>query len=122
MRIKNTMNYDQNDCTTVFFNNPIFFDTCNTLKTKVGHVVGCIFEVGGFLILKQIICTVNRLFSTISKKRSPLITARPTPPKILLEYYLQFYLSIPVINCFDKRYLKSFNSRFLNLNLTLLCI
>jgi hypothetical protein len=34
----------------------------NTLKTKVGDVVGCIFEVecsvGGFLILKQIICTM----------------------------------------------------------------
>jgi hypothetical protein len=24
MRIKNTMNYDQNDCTTVFFHNPTF--------------------------------------------------------------------------------------------------
>jgi hypothetical protein len=52
------MNYDQNDCPTVFFHNPIFFDTAQ-LKTKVGDVVGCIFQVkcsvGGFLILKQII-------------------------------------------------------------------
>jgi hypothetical protein len=55
------MNYDQNDCPTVFFHNLIFFLTlANTLKTKGGDVVGCIFEVectvGGFLILKQIIC------------------------------------------------------------------
>jgi hypothetical protein len=57
------MNYDQNDCPTVFSHNPTFFltltDVTDTLKTKVGDVVGCIFEVectvGGFLILKQII-------------------------------------------------------------------
>jgi hypothetical protein len=60
MRIKNAMNYDQNDCPTVFFHNPSFFLTlAETLKTKVGDVVGCIFEVectvGGFLILKQIL-------------------------------------------------------------------
>jgi hypothetical protein len=45
---------------TVSFHNPAFFLTlANTLKAKVGDVVGCIFEVecsvGGFLILKQII-------------------------------------------------------------------
>jgi hypothetical protein len=46
MRIKNAMNYDQNDCPTVFFHNPSFFLTlAETLKTKVGDVVGCIFEV-----------------------------------------------------------------------------
>jgi hypothetical protein len=52
------MNYDQNDCPIVFFHN-IFLTLADTLKTKVGDVVGCIFEVectvGGFLILKQII-------------------------------------------------------------------
>jgi hypothetical protein len=57
MRIKNTMNYDQNDCPTVFFHNLTFF--WHT-KNKVGDVIGCIFEVectvGGFFILKQIIC------------------------------------------------------------------
>jgi hypothetical protein len=35
----------------------------DTLKTKVGDVVGCIFDVectvGGFLILKQIYSTVD---------------------------------------------------------------
>jgi hypothetical protein len=40
---------------------PLFSDTADTLKTKVGDVVGCIFEVectvGGFLILKRIIQT-----------------------------------------------------------------
>jgi hypothetical protein len=49
------MNYDQNDCQKFYFITPL----SNTLKTKVGDVVGCIFEVecsvGGFLILKQII-------------------------------------------------------------------
>jgi hypothetical protein len=74
MRIKNTMNYDQNDCTTVFFHNPTFFLTHATLKTKVGHVVGCIFEVectvGGFLILKQII---SSFFRTVSSQHVRLI-------------------------------------------------
>jgi hypothetical protein len=50
------MNYDQNGCQQFYFITPRFSDT---LKTKVGDVVGCIFEVecsvGGFLILKQII-------------------------------------------------------------------
>jgi hypothetical protein len=50
MKIKNTMDYDQNDC-----QNPTFFWHLQALKTKVGDVVGCIFEVectvGGFLIL-----------------------------------------------------------------------
>jgi hypothetical protein len=59
MRIKNTMNYDQNDCQQFSFITPLFPTLANTLKTKVGDVVGCIFEVectvGGFLILKQII-------------------------------------------------------------------
>jgi hypothetical protein len=53
------MNYDQNDCQQFYFITPRFSDTSNALKTKVGDVVGCIFEVecsvGGFLILKQII-------------------------------------------------------------------
>jgi hypothetical protein len=54
------MNYDQNDCKQFCFITPLFSDTCKqTLKTKVGDVVGCIFEVectlDGFLILKQII-------------------------------------------------------------------
>jgi hypothetical protein len=65
MRIKNTMNYDQNDCPTVFFHNPTFLTLADTLKTKVVDVVGCIFEVectvGGFLILKQIICCTSLL-------------------------------------------------------------
>jgi hypothetical protein len=39
-------------------------------------------------------------------------TVTATPPKISLENYLQFYLSIPVINCFDKRYQKPFNPIF----------
>jgi hypothetical protein len=60
MRIKkNTMNYDQNDCQQFSFITPLFATIANALKTKVGDVVGCIFEVecsvGGFLILKQII-------------------------------------------------------------------
>jgi hypothetical protein len=28
------MNYDQNDCPTVFFHNPTFFDTCRHTKNK----------------------------------------------------------------------------------------
>jgi hypothetical protein len=55
------MNYDQNDCQQFSFITPLFPTLANTLKTKVGDVVGCIFEVectvGGFLILKQIIVT-----------------------------------------------------------------
>jgi hypothetical protein len=53
------MNYAQNDCQQFSFITPLFPTFANTLKTKVGDVVGCIFEVersvGGFLILKQII-------------------------------------------------------------------
>jgi hypothetical protein len=53
------MNYDQNDGQQFSFITPLFSDTADTLKTKVGDVVGYIFEVecsvGGFLILKQII-------------------------------------------------------------------
>jgi hypothetical protein len=54
------MNYDQNDCQRLFsFITPLFPTLGDTLKTKVGDVVGCIFDVecsvGGFLILKQII-------------------------------------------------------------------
>jgi hypothetical protein len=67
------MNYDQNDCPTVFSHNPTFFltltDVTDTLKTKV--VVGCIFEVectvGGFLILKQIIVSSKK-----TKKEIPV--------------------------------------------------
>jgi hypothetical protein len=60
MRIKkNTMNCDQKDCQQFPFITSPFSTLANTLKTKVGDVVGCIFEVecsvGGFLILKQII-------------------------------------------------------------------
>jgi hypothetical protein len=51
------MNYDQNDCQQFSFIIPLFPTLANTLKTKVGDVVGCIFEaecnVGGFLILKH---------------------------------------------------------------------
>jgi hypothetical protein len=47
------MNYNN------YFITPLFSDTADTLKTKVGDVAGCIFEiectVGGFLMLKQII-------------------------------------------------------------------
>jgi hypothetical protein len=61
------MNYDQNDCPTVFFHNHFFLTLSDTLKTKVGDVVGCIFEVectvGGFLILKQIIYCFIRIKS-----------------------------------------------------------
>jgi hypothetical protein len=53
------MNCDQNDCQQFSFITPFFPTLANTLKTKVGDVVGCIFDVecsvGGFLILKQII-------------------------------------------------------------------
>jgi hypothetical protein len=53
------MNYDQNDCQQFSFITPLLPTFANTLKTKVGDVVGCIFEVewnvGGFLILKHII-------------------------------------------------------------------
>jgi hypothetical protein len=52
------MNYDQNDCRQFSFITPLFPTLANTLKTKVGDVVGYIFEVecsvGGFSILKQI--------------------------------------------------------------------
>jgi hypothetical protein len=51
------MNYDQNDCQQFSFITPLFPTLANTLKIKVGDVVGCIFEVecnvGGFLILKH---------------------------------------------------------------------
>jgi hypothetical protein len=53
------MNYDQNDGQQFSFITTLFSDTADTLKTKDGDVVGCIFEVecsvDGFLILKQII-------------------------------------------------------------------
>jgi hypothetical protein len=59
MRMKNTINYDLNNCQQFSFITPLFLTLANTLKAKVGDVVGCIFEVecsvGGFLILKQII-------------------------------------------------------------------
>jgi hypothetical protein len=55
------MSYDQNDCQQFYFITPHFLTLPNTLKTKVGDIVGCIFEVecsvGGFLILEQIIQT-----------------------------------------------------------------
>jgi hypothetical protein len=41
------MNYDQNDCQP-----HVFLTLPNTLKTKIGDVVGCIFEVE---------CSVGRL-------------------------------------------------------------
>jgi hypothetical protein len=57
------MNYDQNDCQQFSFITPLFPTLANTLKTKVGDVVGCIFDVectvGGFLILKQIIFSIG---------------------------------------------------------------
>jgi hypothetical protein len=53
------MNYARNDCQQFSFITPFFLTLADTLKTKVGDVVACIFEVecsvGGFLILKQII-------------------------------------------------------------------
>jgi hypothetical protein len=66
------MNYDQNDCQQFFFITLLFPILANTLKTNVGDVVGCIFDVecsvGGFLILKQIICTVasKKFWSSMS--------------------------------------------------------
>jgi hypothetical protein len=52
------MNYARNDSQQFSFITPFFLTLADTLKTKVGDVVGCIFEVecsvGGFLILKQI--------------------------------------------------------------------
>jgi hypothetical protein len=67
MRIKkNTMNYARNDSQQFSFITPFFLTLANTLKTKVGDVVGCIFEVecsvGGFLILKQIILVFSLAF------------------------------------------------------------
>jgi hypothetical protein len=67
MRIKkNTMNYARNDSQQFSFITPFFLTLGNTLKTKVGDVVGCIFEVecsvGGFLILKQIILVFSVAF------------------------------------------------------------
>jgi hypothetical protein len=59
MRIKKHDELRPKQLSTVSFHNHIFFWHLQTLKTKVGDVVGCIFEVecsvGGFLILKQII-------------------------------------------------------------------
>jgi hypothetical protein len=53
------MNYARNDSQQFSFITAFFLTLADTLKTKVGDVVGCIFEVecsvGGFLILKQII-------------------------------------------------------------------
>jgi hypothetical protein len=50
------MNYDQNDSQQFSFITPLFTTLANTLKIKVGDVVGCIFDVecsvGGFLVLK----------------------------------------------------------------------
>jgi hypothetical protein len=58
------MNYDQNDCQQFSFITPPFSTLANTLRTKVGDVVSCIFEVessvGGFLILKQTIPGIQR--------------------------------------------------------------
>jgi hypothetical protein len=84
MRIKkNTMNYDQNDCQQFSFITPLFARIANALKTKVGDVVSCIFEVecsvGGVLILKQIICDH---FETNSMKKSILF--RKTTNVVLL--------------------------------------
>jgi hypothetical protein len=60
------MNYDQNDGQEFSFITPLFSDTADKLKTKVGDVVGCIFEVacsvGAFLILKQIITTFSEMY------------------------------------------------------------
>jgi hypothetical protein len=39
------MNYDQNDCQQFSFITALFPTLANTLKTKVGIVVGCIFEI-----------------------------------------------------------------------------
>jgi hypothetical protein len=53
------MNYDLNDCRQFSFITQLFPTLANTLKTKVGDIVGYIFEVecsvGGFLSLKEII-------------------------------------------------------------------
>jgi hypothetical protein len=68
MRIKKHDELRQNRLSKIFFHNPTFFDTCKQTKTKVGGVVGCIFEVecsvGGFLILKQIIKSIHVGFSS----------------------------------------------------------
>jgi hypothetical protein len=74
MRIKkNTMNYARNDSQQFSFITPFFLTLADTLKTKVGDVVGCIFEVecsvAGFLILKQIICS-QKLFIRSSYVKS----------------------------------------------------
>jgi hypothetical protein len=65
------MNYDQNDCQQFSFITPLFPTLANTLKTKVGDVVGCIFDVecsvGGFLILKQIISKSKANITSIIK-------------------------------------------------------
>jgi hypothetical protein len=49
------MNNDLNNRQQFSFITPLFLTLANTLKTKVGDVVGCIFEVecsvSGFLIL-----------------------------------------------------------------------
>jgi hypothetical protein len=63
------MNYARNDSQQFSFITPFFFLTlADTLKTKVGDVVGCIFEVecsvGGFLILKRIINNQGDLYLT----------------------------------------------------------
>jgi hypothetical protein len=63
------MNHDQNDCQQFSFITPLFPTVANTLKTKVGDIVGCIFDVecsvGGFLILKQIIVPFEKKKLTI---------------------------------------------------------
>jgi hypothetical protein len=58
---------------------PQFFLTlANTLKAKVGDVVGCIFQikcsVGGFLILKQIIVTFPGSANLTTSPQSTSIT------------------------------------------------
>jgi hypothetical protein len=58
MRIKKHDELRPKRLSTVSFITPLFPTLANTLKTKVGDVVGYIFEVecsvGGFSILKQI--------------------------------------------------------------------
>jgi hypothetical protein len=76
------MNYDQNDCQQFSFIIPLFLTLANTLKTKVGDFVGCIFDVecsvGGFLILKQIIVTFSQTsflnFKTMKWYTSNMLT------------------------------------------------
>jgi hypothetical protein len=109
------MNYDQNDCPTVFSH--FFLTLTGTLKTKVGDVVGCIFEVectvGGVLILKQIIGVLYRFFFDMHFEDTCINEFRYTDlhpvSKCLDNVYRQFLIILNKIVC-SQIFKRNFNT------------